>query len=90
MIPRNPNRIIELALRERRVSVTFDHDFHSNLALARAGGPSVILIRAEGLDAAGQAAWIEAVYAHCGDELEAGAAASADRSAVRVRRLPLA
>jgi predicted nuclease of predicted toxin-antitoxin system len=82
-------QIIELARRERRVCVTFDHDFHSHLALTRADGPSVILIRAEGLDSAGQADLIQLVYDRCGDEIESGAAVSVDRTAIRVRKLPL-
>jgi hypothetical protein len=49
----------------------------------------VILIRAEGLDSAGQANLIEQVYAFCGDAVEAGAAVSVDKTTVRVRRLPL-
>ena len=81
--------IVEFARRHNRVCVTFDHDFHSHLALTRSDGPSVILIRAEGLESAGQAELIKQVYAFCGEALESGAAVSVDRSAVRVRRLPL-
>jgi predicted nuclease of predicted toxin-antitoxin system len=47
--------IVEFARRNDRVCVTFDHDFHSHPAMTRADGPSIILIRAEGLESAGQA-----------------------------------
>ena len=47
--------ILEFAGQNRRVCITFDHDFHAHLALARANGPSVMLIRVEGLDSSGQA-----------------------------------
>jgi predicted nuclease of predicted toxin-antitoxin system len=84
------DEIVEFARRNDRVCVTFDHDFLSHLAMTRADGPSVILIRAEGLESAGQAELIKKVYAFCGEAIESGAAVSADKSAVRVRRLPLA
>jgi predicted nuclease of predicted toxin-antitoxin system len=67
----------------------FDHDFHSHLALTRADGPSVILIRVESLDSGGQAELIKQVYAFCGETIESGAAVTVDKSAARVRRLPL-
>lgn len=82
--------IVEFARRTDRVCVTFDHDFHSHPAMTRADGPSVIPIRAEGLESAGQAEPIKQVYAFCGEAIESGAAVSADKSAVQVRRLPLA
>jgi len=81
--------IVDFARANDRVCVTFDHDFHSHLALTRAEGPSVILIRAESLDSAGQADLIKQVYAFCGEAIESGAAVSVDKSTVRVRRLPL-
>ncbi len=81
--------IVDFARRNGRVRVIFDHDFHSHLALTRADGPSVIRIRAESLDSAGQADLIKQVYAFCGEAIESGAAVSVDKSTLRVRRLPL-
>ena len=81
--------IIAFARQHERVCVTFDHDFHSHLAFTRAHGPSIILIRAEGLNSQSQVDLITRVFAVCGDAIENGAAVSADRLAFRVRKLPL-
>lgn len=86
---RQDGEIVDCARRHDRVCVTFDHDFHSHLALTRADGPSVIFIRAEGLDSLGQSELITKVYEFCGRALDTGAAVSVDRSAIRVRKLPL-
>jgi predicted nuclease of predicted toxin-antitoxin system len=43
--------ILEMARNHNRVCVTLDHDFHTHLALARQGDPSLILLRIEGLNA---------------------------------------
>ncbi len=69
--------------------VTLDHDFHAHLATAGQGRPSVVLLRAQGLDAQGQADLIRIVYVQCEDALCEGAAVSADGERIRVRRLPL-
>ena len=42
---------LDIARRSGRVCVTLDHDFHTHLAIAGQGGPSVILLRVEGLNA---------------------------------------
>ena len=81
--------ILDFARRESRVCVTLNHDFHAHLALAREGGPSVILVRIEGLNASEQADVIRAVWERCSEAIAAGAAVSADRASVRVRKLPL-
>jgi len=72
--------IVDYARQNGLVCVTFDHDFHLHLALTQADGPSVILIRAEGLDSRGQSELIQKVYAFCGGALDTGAAVSVDRS----------
>ena len=69
--------------------MTLDHDFHTHLALAGLGKPSVILLRVEGLGAEEQARFIASVCDKCGSALAEGAAISADRKGVRIRRLPL-
>lgn len=53
--------IVDYARQSGRICVTFDHDFHSHLALTRADGPSIILIRAEGIESTGQSELIKRV-----------------------------
>lgn len=82
-------QILEAARNDARTCVTLDRDFHSHLAIAGLGSPSVVLLRAQGLDAAGQADLISAVCLECEAALAEGAAVSADGKNIRVRRLPL-
>ncbi len=81
--------ILDRARQEDRVCITLDHDFHAHLAEASHGRPSVVLLRVQGLDADGQADLIQLVCVQCADALSGGAAVSADRTHIRVRRLPL-
>ena len=81
--------ILNFARQHRRACVTLDHDFHMQLALARSDGPSVILVRLEGLNSVQQAHLIRRVWASCAGDIGAGAAVSVDQSTIRVRRLPL-
>jgi predicted nuclease of predicted toxin-antitoxin system len=81
--------ILERARNDESVCVTLDHDFHAHLAIARQGHPSVILLRIEGLDAQEQADLIRSVCIQCDAALSEGAAVSANRESIRVRRLPL-
>ena len=81
--------ILQFARDGSRVCVTLDHDFHAHLATTGRGRPSVVLLRAQGLDANGQADLIRSVYLQCEAALSEGAAVSADGESVRVRRLPL-
>lgn len=78
-----------LAHGDARVCITLDHDFHAHLALARQSGPSVLLLRVQGLDARSQADLIQTILEQCADLLREGAAISADRDTIRIRRLPL-
>jgi predicted nuclease of predicted toxin-antitoxin system len=82
-------QIPEWARNEDRVCVTLDHDFHAHLAVTGHGRPSVVLLRVQGLDAQGQADLIRSVYLQCEDALSEGAAVSANRESIRIRRLPL-
>jgi predicted nuclease of predicted toxin-antitoxin system len=82
-------QIMEKARIDERVCVTLDHDFHTHLAVTGHGRPSVVLVRVQGLDAQGQADLIHSVYVQCEDALSQGAAVSADRESIRIRRLPL-
>ena len=81
--------ILNVARNTDRICITLDHDFHAHLALTKAGLPSVVLLRVQGLDKNGQAALIRVVCEICIDALYAGAAVSADSSTIRIRRLPL-
>jgi predicted nuclease of predicted toxin-antitoxin system len=81
--------ILNLARNTDRICITLDHDFHAHLAFTKAGLPSVVLLRVQGLDGAGQAALIRVVCDVCREALAAGAAVSADTATVRIRRLPL-
>jgi predicted nuclease of predicted toxin-antitoxin system len=82
-------QILEWARNVDRVCVTLDHDFHAHLALTGHGRPSVVLLRVQGLDAQGQADLIRSVCLQCEAALSEGAAVSANRESIRVRRLPL-
>jgi len=81
--------ILERARNDERVCVTLDHDFHAHLAVSGHGRPSVVLLRVRGLDAQGQAGLIRSVCQQCETALSDGAAVSADRESIRIRRLPL-
>ena len=81
--------ILNAAAGDDRVCITLDHDFHAHLAVARAGRPSVVLLRVQGLDAPGQATLIRSVWESCAGAIEEGAAVSVGPTTVRVRRLPL-
>ena len=81
--------ILDVARSSGRICITLDHDFHAHLALTRSDGPSVVLLRVQGLHSTGQAALIRVVCEACAAALSAGAAVSADASTVRIRRLPL-
>jgi len=81
--------ILSAAAGEGQVCVALDHDFHTHLALASAGTPSVILLRIQGVGGEAQAALIEAIWNQCEEAINQGAAISADMTSIRVRRLPL-
>lgn len=81
--------ILTFALKDSRTCVTLDHDFHAHLARAQMRGPSVVLVRIEGLHASAQAELIRKVWDICGDAILNGAAVSVTGDSVRVRRLPL-
>lgn len=81
--------ILERARNDEMVCVTLDHDFHAHLAVSGHGRPSVVLLRVQGLAAQGQADLIRSVCLQCETALSGGAAVSADRESIRIRRLPL-
>jgi len=81
--------ILDQAGRRGQIVVTFDADFHAQLALSGAPAPSVIRIRIEGLKAEQLATLLRGVLEQCGDDLKSGAMVSVTESGIRVRRLPL-
>jgi predicted nuclease of predicted toxin-antitoxin system len=81
--------ILDTARNQDRVCITLDHDFHTHLALAGHGRPSVVLLRIERVGAEEQATLIESICRQFQDALLRGAAVSADTRTVRIRRLPL-
>jgi predicted nuclease of predicted toxin-antitoxin system len=68
--------------------VTLDADFHAQLALSGARGPSVIRIRMEGLKAKQLADLLVRVLEQCRDDLKSGAMVTVTESTVRIRHLP--
>ena len=82
-------QILERARNDERVCVTLDHDFHTHLAVTGHGRPSVVLLRVQGIGAQAQADLIQSVCVQCENALSEGAAVSANRETIRVRRLPL-
>jgi len=81
--------ILKYALRENRMVVTLDADFHRHLAFSQARQPSVIRVRVEGLKAVSFAELIQGVLQQCAEDLKAGALLSVTEGQIRVRRLPV-
>jgi len=81
--------IMEYALREKRIIVTFDADFHSILARQGTDQPSVIRIREEGL----KGNVIEKLLLHIANrfaaELLNGCLMSYQNQKIRLRKLPV-
>lgn len=71
------------------IVVTLDSDFHAQLALSGAPGPSVIRIRLEGLHGEEIADLVSEVLRICKNDLEQGAMISVTESGIRVRRIPM-
>jgi len=81
--------ILQRAREQGRTVVTLDADFHAQLALTGAEGPSVIRIRIEGLKAEALARLIVRVTEQCRDDLKRGALVSVTEGGIRLRYLPL-
>ena len=88
--PRLSDReILAWAVREQRVCVTRDADFHALLASTNATAPSVIRIRIEELTFSDVAEILYRVEGRFAPALDGGAAVSVTPERMRVRRLPL-
>ncbi len=81
--------ILRHARDHAQIVVTLDADFHRQLALSTAVGPSVIRIRIEGLKSRELAQLVLRVVDRHRDDLKSGAMLTITESAVRLRRLPL-
>ncbi len=81
--------ILNAAREHGRIVVTLDADFHRQLALAGADGPSVVRIRIEGLRAEGLAELLLRVIDKCEEDLKQGAVVSVTETGVRLRKPPL-
>ena len=82
-------QIIEWALRQERVCVTRDADFHRLLAVSRASKPSVVRIRLEELTFHETAEILIQVWDRFQDDLDRGAVVTVTPRKFRARRLPL-
>lgn len=71
------------------IVATLDADFHAQLAVSRAAGPSVIRIRIEGLRGQDLANLLAEVLKACAKDLADGAMISVSDAGIRVRRIPL-
>jgi len=81
--------ILAQALEHGQIVATLDADFHAQLALSGAAGPSVVRIRIEGLRAEQLANLLFRVLEQGGDDLKSGAMVTVTESSLRIRRLPL-
>jgi predicted nuclease of predicted toxin-antitoxin system len=81
--------ILARAREHSQIVVTLDADFHAQLALSGAAGPSVIRLRIEGLKAPQLADLLVRVLEQCADDLKSGAMVTVSESSVRIRHLPL-
>lgn len=80
--------ILAHAREHGQIVVTLDADFHAQLALTGAVGPSVIRIRIEGLKAKQVAGLLVRVLEQCGEDLKSGAMVTVTESGTRIRLLP--
>jgi predicted nuclease of predicted toxin-antitoxin system len=83
------HEIVCLALRDDRIVITLDSDFHALLAEQQATKPSVVRIRIEGLRAQEFCRLLNIVLRQCAEDLKAGAMISVNDFQIRVRRLPV-
>lgn len=81
--------IIALARQEQRMVVTLDADFHAQLAVSGAIGPSVLRVRMEGLKADQVASLVERVLALASEEINQGAMITVADGKVRIKLLPV-
>ena len=81
--------IIRLAVKEERVIVTLDADFHAILAYSGMQKPSVIRLREEGLKAEKVCDIVLLIHSRFADSLSAGCVVTAATTKARIRMLPI-
>ena len=82
--------ILRHAVKEDRLIVTLDADFHALLALSAASRPSGIRIREEGLKGPALATLLLRIASQFTTELESGCMMTFHGGKIRLRALPLA
>jgi len=82
-------QILQKALREDRVIVTFDRDFGKLLASSGASAPSIVLFRTSGNRPQQTAARLLTVLERYASELSSGAIVVVKNTRMRARRLPM-
>jgi predicted nuclease of predicted toxin-antitoxin system len=83
------SEIISFAVSQNRSIVTLDADFHAILAHMRAGKPSVIRIRIDGLKAEAMSKLILSLVEKHHEAIFNGAAISVTRARTAIHHLPL-
>ncbi|ELS03611.1 hypothetical protein Xen7305DRAFT_00033350 [Xenococcus sp. PCC 7305] len=81
--------IVEKAIEENRIILTFDLDFADLLAIGSLSLPSVIIFRLQKTNPAFVSARLLSVIEECEQALNRGAIIIIDDSRCRLRRLPL-
>ncbi|MCB1022216.1 MAG: DUF5615 family PIN-like protein [Bryobacterales bacterium] len=81
--------ILEYADREGFAIVTLDADFHLLLATSGADSPSAIRLRVQGMKGPEACELILSVVARAATELKSGVLISANRTLLRIKRLPI-
>ena len=81
--------ILDYSRRERRTCVTLDADFHAELAVSSATGPSCVRIRIEGLTGRALAELLQRVWPIISDDLKKGSVATITERSVRMHHLPI-
>ena len=81
--------IVLWSLEQNATVVTLDADFHAILAVSGAGGPSVIRIRRQGLDASAVVKLIEQVLADYEFDLARGSLVTVKRNKTTCHKLPI-
>ncbi len=81
--------ILSHAVRDTRIVVTLDADFHAHLVLSGASKPSVIRIRIEGLRGNDLAELLESSWPKIEHVIDDGAMVTITRTTLRIRSLPV-
>jgi len=81
--------IVAMAMREKRIVLTFDLDFGDILAAARSDAPSVVIFRLRNQTPAAVNPRPFRVIGDCEEELAVGAIIIGENEGYRVRRLPI-